>query len=90
VDAALGEEFGALRAYTFDHANVSLQAVGHKGSYSQKALGSTKLVGGQFPASALDIQVIPSDTPALLRTNWTSRSPSTVGTPRRLGSRKSW
>jgi hypothetical protein len=31
VDAALGEEFGALRAYTFDHANVSLQAVGHRG-----------------------------------------------------------
>jgi hypothetical protein len=44
VDAAFGEELGALRAYAFDHLDVGLQAVGHKWSYSQKTLGSTKLV----------------------------------------------
>src|SRR5262245_30183268 len=29
VDAALGEEFGALRADSFEHAHVGLQTFGH-------------------------------------------------------------
>jgi hypothetical protein len=33
VDATLSEKFGALRAYTFDHLDVGLQAVGHKDVY---------------------------------------------------------
>ena len=44
VDATFGEELGALRAYTFDHLDVSLQAVSHKRSYSREAGGSTKWV----------------------------------------------
>ncbi len=43
VDATFCEELGALRAYTFDHLDVGLQAVGHKGCYSREALGSTKV-----------------------------------------------
>jgi hypothetical protein len=42
VDAAFCEKFGALRAYTFNHLDVGLQTVGHKGSYSREAAGSTK------------------------------------------------
>ena len=42
VDGALGEEFGALRADSFEHADIGLQAFGHAWSYSQKGLGSTK------------------------------------------------
>ena len=33
VDAAFGEEFGTLRAYTFDHLDVGLQAIGHRDVY---------------------------------------------------------
>jgi hypothetical protein len=33
VNAALGQEFGALRANTFDHADIGLQAIMHKGFY---------------------------------------------------------
>jgi hypothetical protein len=43
VDATFGKELGALRAYTFDHLDVGLQAIGHKGSYSREASGSTKV-----------------------------------------------
>jgi hypothetical protein len=42
VNAAFGEELGALRAYTFDHLDVGLQAIGHKGSYSRETMASTK------------------------------------------------
>jgi hypothetical protein len=42
VDATFGEKLGALRAYTFDHLDVGLQAVGHKGSYSREVARSTK------------------------------------------------
>ena len=34
VNAALGEEFGALRADSFQHAYVGLQAFGHRGFYT--------------------------------------------------------
>jgi hypothetical protein len=43
VDATFCEELGALRAYTFDHLDVGLQAIGHKGSYSRDVVGSTKI-----------------------------------------------
>jgi hypothetical protein len=43
VDATFGEELGALRAYTFDHLDVGLQAIGHKGSYSRDVVASTKI-----------------------------------------------
>src|SRR5258706_4159075 len=33
VDAAFGKEFGTLRADTFDHLDVGLQAVGHRDVY---------------------------------------------------------
>jgi len=45
VDATFGEELGALRAYTLDHLDVGLQAIGHKGSYSRETAASTKGCG---------------------------------------------
>src|SRR5258707_782601 len=42
VNAAFGEKLGALRADTFDHLDVGLQAIGHKWSYSREGAGSTK------------------------------------------------
>jgi hypothetical protein len=42
VDATFGEELGALRAYTFDHLDIGVQAIGHKGSYSRETAASTK------------------------------------------------
>jgi hypothetical protein len=43
VDAAFGKEFGTLRAHTFDHLDVGLQAIGHKRSYSRDVVASTKI-----------------------------------------------
>jgi hypothetical protein len=44
VNSAFGEKLGALRAYTFNHLNVGLQADRHKGCYSRELWGSTKWV----------------------------------------------
>ncbi len=58
VDATFGEELGALRAYTFDHLDVGLQAIGHKGSYSRETAASTKAAvkrcGEQAPPARLE------------------------------------
>ena len=43
VDATFGKEFGTLRAYSFDHLDIGLQAIGHKGSYSRDVVASTKI-----------------------------------------------
>jgi hypothetical protein len=48
VNAALGEEFGALWADTFDHLDIGLQAVSHKGSYSQKRWEVQNWLAGLF------------------------------------------
>jgi hypothetical protein len=58
VDATFGEELGALRAYTFDHLDIGVQAMGHKGSYSRETAASTKAAvkrcGEQAPPARLE------------------------------------
>jgi hypothetical protein len=39
VNAAFGEEFGALRADSIDHLDVGLEAIGHKHVYIIWATG---------------------------------------------------
>jgi hypothetical protein len=54
MDAALGQQFGALRADSFDHVDIGLQTVGHRDCYSQEAKEGQKTCavdGGQWPVS---------------------------------------